>query len=104
MGGKDGALTAPTRSSDRSRGRGQVVPDPRAADEDSELEDGQRPLGLAGLSAASGYRDAGGPGPRVGGERGGHRPAKPEEAARPWGTKTTPAPAGWGLVRAVSPL
>ena len=72
----------------------RAVPDPRAVDEDSELEDGQRPLGLAELSAAAGDGDAGGPGPRVGGERGGHRPAKPEEAARPWGTKTTPAPAG----------
>lgn len=58
---------------------------PRAAAEDSELEDRQRPLGPAVLSSAAGSGDAGGSGPRVGGERGGPRPAQPEEAARPWG-------------------
>ena len=35
---------------------------------------------------------------RVGGERRGHRPAPPEEAARPRGTKTPLPPAEWGLL------
>ena len=69
-----------------------AAPHPRAAAEDSEREDGQRPLGPAVLSSEAGAGDAGGSGPRVGGERGGPRPAQPEEAARPWGVLNSRGP------------
>lgn len=62
-----------------------VAPHPRAAAEDSELEDGQWPFGPVVLSSEAGAGDARGSGPRVGGERRGPRPAQPEEAAKPWG-------------------